>query len=95
MKIDKETREYLEKQLRIRQFMNRWVSTPCLFVCFYMMFAQPHLLWLLLVLMNGFAVLTNWAVGSRIERILDGDTTSTADAERKKKIDQLYGRDTE
>jgi hypothetical protein len=96
MNAREQQKEFLEKHLRIRRFMNRWVSTPCLIVSIVMLFSFPEmaLFWLLMTVLNGFAVLTNWAVGNAIERNLSSlDMISEVD--RQRKIDELYGRNSE
>ena len=93
MDARQQQKEHLEKHLKIRRFMNRWVSIPCLVICLVMLLTMPNmqLFWFLMSFLNAMAVTMNWTVGSMIERHLQSlDMISEVD--RQRKIDELYGR---
>lgn len=88
---ESEIREKMEKEIKIRSFTNTWITMPCLIVSLLMFFYQPNLLWLFLIAFNGMTAVLNWTASRLAYRALEQlDTVSEHD--RKKRIDDLYGR---
>jgi len=83
--------ETLVRQLRVRRFANNFITIPCLTISIVMLFVQPNILWVILAGFNMFTMMLNWALIRMLERqILSAEAHSEAD--RKKKIEELYGR---
>jgi ABC-type bacteriocin/lantibiotic exporter with double-glycine peptidase domain len=83
--------ESLVRQLKVRRFANNFITIPCLLISIAMLFIQPTILWVILAGFNLSAMGLNWVVIRMLERqILSAEGQSEAD--RKKTIDELYGR---
>jgi len=81
----------LVRQLKIRRFANNFITIPCLVISVTMLFIQPNILWTALTGFNIFTI----GINRLLIRILKRQILSIEaeeEANRKQKVEELYGR---